>query len=322
VWFERTSSKEETVVQTGSILPSGEQFELRLGDQRAVVTEVGATLRSYAIAGREFLDTFAEDQMSPAGHGQVLVPWPNRIDGGRYTFQGQIYQVPLNEPEKQNAIHGLVRWLNWVPVGRDAARIRLGLLLHPQPGYPFLLALEQEYALTDAGLTVRISARNAGTTPLPFGAGQHPYFTVGTPRVDETRLHLPARAYLTTNDRGIPTGRAAVDGTALDFREERPIGPLQLDTCFTDLEPDGDGQTRVSLCHPSGGPRLTVTLDAAHPFVQVYTGDTIADPAARRLGAAIEPMTCPANAFNSGDGLRTLQPGESFSATWSVGVAG
>ncbi|MGH2587459.1 MAG: aldose 1-epimerase family protein [Dehalococcoidia bacterium] len=309
------------VVQTGSILPSGEQFELRLGDQRAVVTEVGATLRSYTVAGREFLDTFAEGQMSPAGHGQVLVPWPNRIDGGRYTFQGHSEQVPLNEPEKQNAIHGLVRWLNWAPIARDAARIALGLLLHPQPGYPFLLALEQEYALTDAGLTVRISARNTGSTPLPFGAGQHPYFTIGTPRVDETRLRVPARTSLTTNDRGIPTGRAPVAGTNLDFREERLIGPLQLDTCFTDLEPDGDGRTRVSLCHPSGAPRLTVTLDAAHPFAQIYTGDTIADPEARRRGVAIEAMTCPANAFNSGDGLRTLQPGESFSASWSVSAS-
>ena len=115
--------------RSGSVLPTGEQFELRLGDQRAVVTEVGATLRSYSVAGREFLDTFADNQISFAGHGQVLVPWPNRIDGGRYTFQGRSHQAPLNEPEKQNAIHGLVRWLNWVPAAHDAARITLTLRL-------------------------------------------------------------------------------------------------------------------------------------------------------------------------------------------------
>lgn len=309
------------MIRTGSFLPSGEQFELRLGDQRAVVTEVGATLRSYAVAGHELLDTFAEDQMSGGGHGQLLTPWPNRIDGGRYTFDSQIHQAPLNEPEKQNAIHGLVRWLNWAPIELDAARITLGLLLHPQPAYPFTLALEMAYQLTAAGLTVRIGARNDGLTALPFGAGQHPYFTVGTPRVDETRLRLPARTYLTTNHRQIPTGRAAVAGTALDFGDERPIDSLQLDTCFTDLMPDADGRTRVTLCHPGGAPRLTLALDAAYPFVQIYTGDTLPDAGGRRRGVAIEPMTCPANAFNSGDGLRILRPGETFSAAWSVGVA-
>ncbi len=303
-----------------SLLPTGEQFEIRLGDRRAVVAEVGATLRSFQVAGREFLDTFAPDQMSTGGRGQVLMPWPNRLDGGAYDFLGRRHQLPISEPRTNNASHGLVRWRGWTPIERSAARVALGLLLHPQSGYPFTLALEVAYTLTGAGLEVRSTARNLGATPLPFGAGHHPYFTVGTARVDEATLRLPARTYLTTNDRLIPTGRAAVAGGDLDFRDERAIGGARLDTCFTDLIADGDCRTRVTLAAPGGAPRLTIALDAAYRFIQVYTGDNLPDPDARRRGIAIEPMTCPANAFNSGDGLRVLDPGETFTAAWGVTV--
>jgi aldose 1-epimerase len=308
-------------VRPASLLPSGEQYTLRLGDQQAIVTEVGAGLRSYAVAGREYLDTFAADQMCSSGRGQVLLPWPNRIDRGRYTFAGQTYQLPLSEPDPGNAIHGLTRWLNWLPVEQTPSRVALGLLLHPQVGYPFLLALEVAYMLSAQGLEARATARNVGPAPLAFGAGQHPYFTLGVAPVDSLRLRLPATTYLPTNERGIPTGRAPVAGTPLDYRAERPIGPAALDTCFTDLAADADGLVRVHLAHPSGAPRLTLTLDPAHTFVQVYTGDTIGDLTARRRGLAVEPMTCAPNAFNSGDGLRVLAPGESFTAAWRVSVA-
>ena len=176
------------------------------------------------------------------------------------------------------------------------------------------------YSLGPAGLEVRTTARNAGTTPLPLGVGQHPYFTVGTARVDDATLRLPARTALTTDDRLLPTGRVPVAGSALDFRAARPIGATRLDTCFTDLLADPDGRTRVRLAGPGGAPRLTLALDAAYRYLQAYTGDALADPAARRRGIALEPMTCPANAFNSGEGLHMLHPGESFTAAWGVGV--
>ncbi len=305
-----------------AVLPSGEQYVLELGAQRAVVTEVGATLRAYAVGDREVLDGFPPDQMSSGGRGQLLLPWPNRVDGGRYTFDGATHQLPLNEPEKQNAIHGLTRWRSWRLVARAPARVALGLLLHPQPGYPFTLALEVVYTLSPEGLEVGTTARNLGARPLPFGAGQHPYFTVGLPRVDAALLHLPARTRLLVDSRSLPRGAAPVAGTEYDFNAARPVGPLALDTCFADLVPDDHGRVRVNLAHPGGAPRLTLTLDAAYQFVQVFTGDTLADPAARRRGLAIEPMTCAPDAFNNGKGLRILAPGERFTARWSLAVSG
>lgn len=312
----------ESAQPVGPVLPSGEQYELRHGAQRAIVTEVGATLRAYEVGGRAYLDGFAPGEMSSGGRGQVLMPWPNRIAGGAYQFGGARYQLAISEAKAQNASHGLVRWANWGVVARDEARVALGLLVHPQSGYPFAIALEVEYRLDDGGLHVSTSARNVGATALPFGLGFHPYFTIGTPRIDDAILTLPARTALETDERMIPTGRMDVSGTPLDFRQPRPIGDTVLDTCFTDLDREPDGRARITLAGAGGAPTLTLTLDRAFGFVQVYSGDNLPDPAARRLGLAIEPMTCPANAFNSGEGLIVLEPGEQFATSWTARVTG
>ncbi len=300
------------------VAPTGEQHELRHGDQRAIVTEVGAGLRSYRVAGRECLDTYGANEMPSGGRGQVLLPWPNRIAGGRYDFGGQAHQLPIGEPRHGNASHGLTRWQPWRLIARAPERVALGLTIFPQSGYPFALELELAYSLAGDGLTVRLDARNVGATPLPFGAGHHPYFAVGTGRIDDALLGLPAATRFLTDERLIPTGREPVAGTPFDFRRPRPIGDLALDTCYADLQPEADGATRITLAHPGGAPRLTLTLDEHYRFVQVYSGDNLPDPAARRRGLAIEPMTCPANAFNSGDGLIILGPGETFGTVWGL----
>lgn len=310
---------EEAALPTGPVLPTGAQHEIRHGDQRAVITEVGAALRAYAVGGQPFLDGFAADAIPTGGRGQVLMPWPNRIAGGSYTFAGRQNQLAIGEVRTGNASHGLVRWANWTLAALTASRAVLRLILHPQSGYPYALALELAYALGDDGLTVRATARNVGTGALPFGAGFHPYFAVGTPTVDDAVLTIPARTTLTTDERLIPTGRAAVDSTPFDFRRPRPVGDTRLDTCYTDLSPDADGRARIVLAGPGGTPRVTLALDAAYGFAQVFSGDTL-PPDARRRGLAIEPMTCPANAFNSGEGLLVLTPGQTFTAAWSVHV--
>jgi aldose 1-epimerase len=297
--------------------PTGEQFEIAHGDRRAVVTGVGATLRSFSVAGLELLDTFAEDEMSDSCRGQVLLPFPNRIKDGLYAFEGEELQLPITEPATGSALHGLTRWLAWTPLRRTASSVTLGHRLYPQDGYPLLLDLRIEYAVSDPGLTVTTTATNFGDSPLPFGAGYHPYFTVGTPTIDAAILKLPANAYLETDERLIPTAKVPVDGTDSDFREGRPIGAIQLDACFTDLVPDDDGFTRVVLAHPDGEPGITLSMDPSHGFIQVYTGDTLPEEDKRR-GIAIEPMTCAPDAFNSGEGLRVLAPGESFTGVWSI----
>jgi aldose 1-epimerase len=294
--------------------PSGQQFEIRLGDQRAVVVEVGGGLRSYEAGGTPVLDGYGADEMSRSGRGQVLLPWPNRLEDGSYEFGGQQYQLPINEVATRDAIHGLVRWANWTVREHDEARVVMTHRLHPQPGYPFMLDIEIDYRLSDEGLSVTTTATNAGDGPCPYGAGAHPYLTLGTESVDALVLRAPAGTVLIENDRGIPIGREAVDGTEYDFRRPREIGDVVLDHCFTDLERDADGRARVRLA------QRTLWVDEAYGFLMLFTGDPLPDVSRRSV--AMEPMTCPPNALRTGEALAVLDPGGSHTGHWGIVPAG
>ena len=298
--------------------PSGQQFALTFGDQRAVITEVGAGLRTYTVDDRDVIDGYREDEMCSIGRGQLLLPWPNRIEDGQYEFAGLRQQTPLTEPARHNALHGLTRWVNWTALEHDPDRVLMSLVLHPQEGYPFTLQLRADYALSAAGLTVRTTATNVGTEAAPYGAGHHPYITVGTV-IDQALLKLPALMRLEANDRLIPTGRLlATKGTAYDFLELRPIGSLSMDIAFASLVPDSDGLIRAHFQAPGGDPAVTLWMEPIYRFLMVYTPDAIPQASRRRRSLAIEPMTCAPNAFRSGDGLVVLQPGQSTSAAWGI----
>jgi aldose 1-epimerase len=298
--------------------PSGEQFDLESGEWRLTVVEVGGGLRALRRGDWHVLDGYAVERMCNGGRGQALLPWPNRIDGGRYTFDGQPYQLALTEPLHGNAIHGLTRWSHWRPVERSTTCVVLEHALDPQPGYPFSLALRLRYDLTPQGLTVRTAVTNAGVARCPFGVGFHPYFSCDPgARVDASLLKVPANEHLVTDARGIPIGRVPVEGTPYDFRRARPIGELVVDHGFADLARDPNGRARIELASADQSRRITLWLDEGYRYVQVFTGDTL-PPAERRLGVAIEPMTCPANAFSTGEALRALEPGESWHCEWGV----
>ncbi len=263
------------------------------------------------------VDGFGPDERSHGGRGQILAPWPNRLGGGNYTFQGTEAQAPLDEVARGNAIHGLVRWLPWRMVGRAQNRVSLACVLRPTPAYPFALGLEVEYRLGRTGLTVTTDAENRGEVDLPFGLGFHPYLTVGTPTVDQARLRVPAATRLVTDDRGLPTGRVPVRGTELDFADGRPIGQTVLDTAFGGLKRDDDGRARVDLDAADGSRGVTLWMDERFPWVMVYSGDT--QPAGdRRRAVAVEPMTCPPDALRTGDDLVVLAPGARWTGVWGI----
>ena len=165
----------------------GEPIEIAGDDQRATVDSLGGGLRLYSAHGRELLDGYAAGEPSPSGRGQILIPWPNRLEDGSYEFDGQRHQLPLNEPETRNAIHGLVRAADWTVGERKSHSVVMEHVLRPQPGYPFTLALSVEYALSTSGLHVRTTATNIGGEACPYGSGAHPYLTVGTATVDDSR---------------------------------------------------------------------------------------------------------------------------------------
>lgn len=298
--------------------PSGEQIEIFHGEQRATVVQVGGALRAYRAGGRAILDGFARDQPCSSARGQPLIPWPNRLRDGAYRFGGRDHQLALTEPEKRNAIHGLVRFANWTVAERADQRVRMAHALYPSPGYPFALSLTIDYSLSGRGLSVTATATNVGVTDCPYGAGAHPYLTVGSELLDRDSLTIPANSWLPSDERGIPIGVEPVNGTPQDFRAARAIGATRLDTGYTDLIRGPDGLARVELRSPGGGAAVALWVDESCPYLMAFTGDSLPDHSRRRHGLGVEPMTCAPNAYRTGDGLRILEPEASFTSSWGI----
>jgi aldose 1-epimerase len=306
-------------------LATGKQYELRFGDQYACATELGAALRAYRDGAGPLVDEFGHDEPISGGRGQTLIPWPNRIRDGKYELNGAKQQLPITEVAKNNASHGLVRWVNWQidEASRTDASVSFWYRLHPQPGYPFTLHLTVAYELGESGLSVSMSAHNMSATACPFGMGAHPFFTTGETTVDTNRLRCPASTYITTDDQLVTNGTEAVS-QADDYRDARTIGDAVINGCYTDLARDENGNANIDLLPPNNGdgddygPGVRVWMDSTFNYVQLFTGDSLPNESRRRQGIAIEPMTCASDAFNNGMGLIHLQPDESISGTWGV----
>jgi len=302
------------------VAPSGDQYEISGGGYRAVVTECGAGLRELEYDGRPLVLGFPEDRSASSGRGQLLVPWPNRLAGATYTFEGTEHRLPIDERARGNASHGLVRWAAWTPEELTAHSVSLVLRLMSRPGYPWTLDLHALYDLSADGLTVTVTATNLSGSSAPYAQGAHPFLVAGPGRVDDWELTLPAATRLLTDDRLIPTGREDVRDTDLDFRMARPLRRTSLDSAFTDLTRDPDGRVEVQLRDPAADRGVALWADARHSYLQLFTGDEL--PAHARESLAVEPMTAPPNAFNSGESLVVLSPagspGDEHSASWGI----
>ena len=299
------------------VAPSGGQFEIAFGDQRATIVEVGGGLRTYEVAARSVLDPYDIGQIRDGVHGAPLVPWANRLADGRYRFDGVDYQVAITEPEKGTAIHGFLCWRNWTVRLHEPADIVMGIVLYPLTGYPFTLDVAVGYHLDDDGLTVTTTATNIGRTPAPWACGAHPYLSPGDGVIDDAELELQASLRVDSDPvRQLPTAVVPTSGTPYDFATRRRLGDLEIDFAFRGLERDADGRAWVRL---TGTDNETAALwvDATYPLVEIFTGDTLA-PHRRRRGLGVEPMSAPPNAFATGEDVIRLEPEQTIVHRWGV----
>jgi aldose 1-epimerase len=293
---------------------TGQQFTISAGEHEATIVEVGAGLRRYAHGGVDVTCSYGKDVMPPKCCGGTLVPWPNRLRGGQYTFDSAAQQLALTEPAAGNAIHRLGRWVRWTAVRHEASTVTLGVDLVPQSGWPFELRVEVTYELVAAdGLTVTTTAHNTGTGRAPFGAGFHPYLSTRGASLHETTVTLPARTRLLVDDKQIPIGSEPVDGTPHDLRVGHPLGALRMDDCFTDLRFNG-GRGVAEVRSSGGGAR--VWFDEMFGYLQAFTLEEF--PGLGAPGVAVEPMTCAPDAFNSGAGLIVLEAGDEWTGAWGI----
>ena len=301
---------------------SGHQFAISSGQVTATVGEVAAVLREFTVGGVPFTETWDDGSLPPMGCGIVLVPWPNRIAGGAWTLRGAKQQLDITDVGHNAASHGLLRNTAYRAVARQDSSVTLGASIYPQHGYPFALDTEVTYAVDDQGLTVTHRLTNAGTAAAPFGVGAHPYLRVGRHPVSDLTITVSGDRYLRTDDHLIPIGLEPVDGTPNDLRAGASLAALDLDVALTGLDVT-DGRVEHRLAAPDGT-GLVLWADEVFGWAQVYSPPNFpgaGKPDARRA-VAIEPMTCPANAFNSGDGLLWLEPGETWTGTWGLRPTG
>lgn len=290
--------------------PTGRQLGISAGPASAVVTEVGAGLRSFEVDGRAYVETFPQTARPPRGTGALLAPWPNRVAGGRWHWQGTEQQLALTEPAAGNAIHGLLRHVVWTVDEHVADAVELSAVSTVQPGWPQPVRVSVRYSVGVSGLAVAITAVNLGTADVPFGAGSHPYLRVGATAVPDCTLHLAATTTLALRDQ-LPAGPPQplpADRRTIALRD------AALDDCFGGCVPaEGDDLVRHRLTGPDGGVELWA--DPAFGWVQVFTPD---DLGGGGPAVAVEPMTCPPDALNSGSDLVVLGPGERWTGRWGL----
>lgn len=307
---------------------SGRQHRLRAHGYMATVASVGASLRELAFEGRDLVVPFDADEVRPGYRGATLAPWPNRVVDGRHRRDGAMLQLPLTEPDRGHALHGLVAWTDFATVDAGDDAVTLEARIEPQTGYPWRVAVRTTFRLAADGLTQTVRATNESATPAPWGTGPHPYLVAGASPLGTWTLELPATRILhVTADRLVPTELRAVDADEpqrFDFRTPRVLGAVEIDHAYTGLVRDARDEASVLLTAPDGG-GVRMTWGSDCPWVQIHTADLPGGPTqpGHRAGLAVEPMTCAPDAFNAdrypfGTDLLELEPDASAEARWTI----
>jgi aldose 1-epimerase len=299
------------------MLASGEQIAIAHGDQRAVITQVGATLRTYVKGGVSVVEGFAGEEMPTGARGQVLYPWPDRMGDGQWEFSGRKAFPILDDAASATGQQGLVCWRPFAVESVNQNRCVLSLLLHPTPAFPFLSEIAVSYHLGPMGLTVTTTVTNRDEVAIPFGLGFHPYLAVTTPTIEGAELDVPAKAYIALNQRRLPTGEILpVVGQPLDFSQRKSVNGHELDVTFTELQRDDLGLATVTVVDHNQQ-TVELSVDRNFPYVQVKTGDTL-ERGRRRTAVVVEPMTCPPDGLRSGKDIVVLEPGQHWAGSWRV----
>lgn len=299
--------------------PTGQQFEITRDSARAVITELAASLRHLSIDGVDLTESYPQDSPPPFADGIVLMPWPNRIEDGVWTLDGEAMQLDITEPDKHNAIHGLLRNTAYRELERTDGSVTLGAIVFPQHGYPFHLATTVRYELVDGGIDVTHTVENLSTTHAPVAVGTHPFLKIGDVPTEQLELTVHASTYFEVDDRLNPLGEHPVEGTKYDLRAPRLVGEIMLDAAFGGVATELGAS---AVLRAPDGREVRLLQDRDHPFVQVFTTPIFPKNGGLHTAIAIEPMTAPPNAFNSGQGLRWVEPGETWTLGWGIRYSG
>lgn len=293
--------------------PLAGAVHLRHGASEATIAPVGASVHAFRHGGRDVFMPFDPETTVHRYHGALLAPWPNRVMDGRYVLDGVEHRLPLSEPERGHALHGLVTDAEFAVVERRADAATLATSIAPQPGYPFAVDVEVRYRLDDDGLRTKVAATNRSQAPAPFGTGAHPWIAVAT-GLEDAVLQTPATALHEVHGERMRSGSVVDVPAWADFREPRRLGDARIDHAFTGLHV-GDGAEATIRIVGRDGRGAALRLGSDVRWLQLCTWDW-AD-AHERTAIAVEPMTCGPDAFNTGADVALLEPGEPREWSWT-----
>ncbi|TQL52704.1 aldose 1-epimerase family protein [Subtercola boreus] len=304
----------------GPVLPTGAQYEIigttSFGRAVVTVTEVAASLRSFTVDDVDIVQRYPLDAPPSRGAGIIMSPWPNRVDGGIWTYEGDEQQLDITDTEFGNASHGLLKNTPYRLLAHSASSITLGATIFAHPGYPFVVDTTVTYTLGRDGLHVTHTFENRGALRAPVAVGSHAYFRIGEVPTSELVLSCSAETVYVNDSRKLPLRPVPVSGD-FDLRRGVKVGDVELDDCFTDQR-YSDERTSTMLTAPDGR-SVTVWGDESFGHTVICTTDVFLDEHRLLVDAiAIEPQTAAVNALNNGIGLTWLEPGESWEASWGV----
>lgn len=278
---------------------------IRQGQIQASINTVGASLVGLEDNGYHLIEPNSPADLYP---GCILAPWPNRIRDGQFNFHGKKYQLPVNEIDKGNSLHGLVAYVQWRIIDQSPSHLSLKYILDLPEIYPGKLEMNAKYKIIDQRLNIQIIAKNIGERNAPYGVSIHTYLVTGQlTNINELSLDIPADKYLEVDEqRLLPKTLRDVTNTKFDFRKSKKIADLFIDHAFQ----YSNNQIRQINLQNYDGSGVELGFGLNTKWIQIHTADRGGAVNGRRC-VAIEPMSCPPDAFNSKIDLIELAPGQS-----------
>ena len=310
------------------IQPTGRSIVLERDGVRAEIGSVAAVLRSLTVHGVDLTLPIPVGEAPGMCNGIILSPWPNRVRAARWMLDGQPQQLDITEPDRGGALHGLLQFADYevtefADTEQSVDAVTLAATIFPQHGWPFLLETWVRYELAPDGVTVTHGVRNLSAARAPYATGSHPYLRVGDAPIAELQLTVAASTYFAVDDRLDPTGELDVAGTAYDARTPTRVGGLAFDTAFGGVQHANvaNGRGDVAWLTAPDGSRTTHWQSTEWGYLQVFTTHQMPGAGGRIDAIAIEPMTAPPDALNSGQGLIWLEPNAEWDGSWGLRFA-